>query len=462
MNRLLGKEAVNILCYIIIFLLPFMIRITIWFFGLSSLMGWGAYDTDVYLQASKSYVKAVLSNDMSKFGVNVEHPPLGKLMLGFGVMLFSLFLDTWRAALVTLSIVAGMTAVVIYAIGRLIGGKKLALLAWLLFTLDPYAIRWTVAWLDVFVNLFMLGAIFMLLNEKLKSWKKWAGIGFFGGLATLSKYIAIPYVFLLAVFFAPNVRKFLLCMLTCLFTHILLNVHLWFPHYFMKGLSMNVEMNMGVPAIFYGPIKIGFPITYPWYILTYLGLGYTSWGTGPYIAPIIALAAIIYRVFTKKLFRGNVIPVLFILTSSSLIPLVFLPRQYWIFLGEFPGFKVEEGIAFTKGFYPYYYTITIPMVDLLAASLIARGRHIDLNILFRERVLKPCMFFVLVFLILSPIGFVANTIYPFWDFLFTLMVSIYNPELTIFAYEALIVSILLLISSFMFVFFILSKIKYRI
>ena len=106
MNRILGKEAVNILRYIIIFLLPFMIRITIWFFGLSSLMGWGAYDTDVYLQASKSYVKAFLSNDMSKFGVNVEHPPLGKLMLGFGVMLFSLFLDTWRAALETLSIVA--------------------------------------------------------------------------------------------------------------------------------------------------------------------------------------------------------------------------------------------------------------------------------------------------------------------------------------------------------------------
>jgi len=190
-------------------------------------------------------------------------------------------------------------------------------------------------------------------------------------------------------------------------------------------MSLNVKMNLGIPAILYGPIRIGRPLTYPWYILTYLGVGYTGLGVGPYIIPLITLFAVCCRAIGGKVLVSKEMIWCFAWAAAAIIPLIFLPRHYWIPLGEFPGIRVEEGVALVKTFYPYYHIITAPPLGVLAAVLSVRANKSEVP---QQALQKSLILFsylsVLTFITLSPIAFASNIVFPFWDFLFTLIINI--------------------------------------
>ena len=197
------------------------------------------------------------------------------------------------------------------------------------------------------------------------------------------------------------------------------------PQTLVNAMSLNVKMNLGIPAILYGPVKIGHPLTYPWYILTYLGVGYTGLGVGPYIIPLITLFAVCYRIISRKVLVSKEMIWCFAWAAAAIIPLIFLPRHYWISLGEFPGIRVEEGVALVKTFYPYYHIMTAPPLSVLAAVLIVGANKSEAP---QEALQKSLILFsylsVFTFITLSPIAFASNIVFPFWDFLFTLIINI--------------------------------------
>ena len=411
--------------YFVLFFISFTVRLFFWFFRVSSFIGWGIYDIQTYINAGKSYAQGLIQLDLEKFGVNCEHPPLAKLILGLGIYALSPLLGDFKAAMMVLCVVSSLTAVLVYFIGASLGGERAGLIAWSLLTFDPYVIHWTVAWLDVFVNVFMTASFFFMVKKDMTVYKRWILAGLFGGLSTLSKYIAVPYFFLLSILLSKRLRLMILSIVVCVVIHICLNVHLWMPQTLANAISLNVKMNLGIPAIFYGPIRIGRPLTYPWYILTYLGVGYTGLGVGPYIIPVITLFAVCYRVISGKMLVNKETIWSFAWAAAAITPLIFLPRHYWVSLGEFPGIRVEEGVALVKTFYPYYHVITAPPLGVLAAVLMVKADKSEvIRHVLRKSLILFSYFFVFTFITLSPIAFASNIVFPFWDFLFTLIINI--------------------------------------
>ncbi|MEM3819528.1 MAG: hypothetical protein QXF08_03665, partial [Nitrososphaerota archaeon] len=219
---------------------------------------------------------------------------------------------------------------------------------------------------------------------------------------------------------------------------------------------------LGVPAIIYGPIEIGKLYTYPWYILTYLGLGYTGIGVAPYVIPLVALILFCYHRFSnnKVLFTDGYF-YLVQWTALSLVPLILLPRNYWIPLSRFPGMNVESDVL-TKFLYPYYYVITIPCFSVLAGYLFTRT-----VVKSSERssyeitgvLMRSFEFITTVFMLLSPLALAANTIHPFWDFLFTLIINIEKEDIIprVMGIQSMVTVIVLLV----FVFFLAIVLNYR-
>jgi len=228
-------------------------------------------------------------------------------------------------------------------------------------------------------------------------------------------------------------------------------------------MNLNVKMNLGIPAILYGPIRIGRPLTYPWYILTYLGVGYTGLGVGPYIIPLITLFAVCYRVISGRVLISKEMIWCFAWAAAAIIPLIFLPRHYWISLGEFPGIRVEEGVALVKTFYPYYHIITAPPLSVLTAVLIVGANKSEAP----QEALQKCLILfsylsVLTFITLSPIALASNIIFPFWDFLFTLIINIgRNTTLSMLGIWSLIICLLTILTDISVVLYLLIKIIWR-
>jgi hypothetical protein len=218
---------------------------------------------------------------------------------------------------------------------------------------------------------------------------------------------------------------------------------------------------LGLPAIIYGPIEIGKPYASPWYILTYLGLGYTGVGVAPYLLPVIGFILLCYqRQSNGNVPNSGVYSMLIEWCALSLLPLIFLPRNYWIPLSRFPGLNVESDVL-VKFFFPYYYTITIPSAAALVAYLM-RKAHINYSYLLgRKNILiqKIFEYVVTLFLVLAPLALAANVIYPFWDFSFTLIINIEKQLLPIkiMAVSSLIICLILLVTSIQFTIYLNKK-----
>ncbi len=418
-----------------------IIRMFFWIFGYSSYTNWSIYDVGYYVDSGEKLIVSLLSFNLDVVKSYLFHPLLGYYTTGFTSILFRVFLDKYSAGLLSPILFSSLMCLIVYLIGEKIGGFKMGFIAWLLATFDPYSIQFSTTFLDMPATFFTALFFYLLVkyssNENLK---KYLLMGVAGGLAISSKHIVIPTILLLTIFFTKKAKNILLIIAVAILTYVTVNIVKFTS---LENLSLILSSNIegggiGIPAIIYGPIEIGKPYTYPWYILTYLGLGYTGIGVAPYITPVITFILFCYYRISKKLKVLNVKKENYSRTimwvACSLIPLILLPRNYWIPLSRFPGISSESNIL-TKFFYPYYYVITIAALSIFMAYLVIKEPKLDNQVLknvstrYIDRVLLSVSHIIVVlFLLLSPLGLAANTIYPFWDFIFTLIINIEKEE----------------------------------
>jgi hypothetical protein len=353
---------------------------------------------------------------------------------------------------------------VVFLIGERIGGFKMGFIAWLLASFDPYSIQFSVAFLDMPATFF--STLFMYLLIKYvpsTNWKRFVLLGIIAGLAFSSKHIVIPLVGLLILLHVKKVKDCLSIVAVAIISYLLVN----FPKFLsLENVKLMLNANIqgggiGIPAIIYGPVEIGKPYTYPWYILTYLGLGYTGVGVAPYLLPVIGFILLCYQRLSKKdIVNSEVYVMLIEWCAVSLLPLIFLPRNYWIPLSKFPGMNIESDVL-VKFFFPYYYAITIPSVTTLVTYLMVKtyvnySYPLGCKSTLAQKIFE---FIITIFLVLSPLALAANIIYPFWDFMFTLIINIEKQLLEIkgMAIYSLIICLSILITSTYFTLYLNKK-----
>ena len=128
---------------------------------------------------------------------NIEHPLVGKELIGAGIVLFGDNPFGWRA----FTTLAG-TATVLGAfafIWLLLGSMRAALVAAVLTALNQSVfVQARTAMLDVFLGAFLLWAMVVMLwsakGSPAQVRRRWIGAGVLFGLAVGTKWAAIPYV----------------------------------------------------------------------------------------------------------------------------------------------------------------------------------------------------------------------------------------------------------------------------
>ncbi|MEM3742836.1 MAG: glycosyltransferase family 39 protein [Nitrososphaerota archaeon] len=434
-------------------------------FDLADSVNWVIYDLQYYVDNSILLLKSLFLGNLQIVKDFLFHPLLGFYTTSMTSLIFSNFLDKYHAGLLSPIIFSSLMCLTVYLIGEKIGGFKMGLISWVIATLDPYSIEFSTAFLDMPAAFFSALLVYFLLRYSYSiNVRRSMLIGIIAGLAISSKHIVIPLIGILLILFIKNIRLLLFSLLSLTFTYILANaVKFTSLEYIGLMFLSNVHGGgLGVPAIIYGPIEIGKLYTYPWYILTYLGLGYTGIGVAPYVIPLVALILFCYHRFSnnKVLFTDGYF-YLVQWTALSLVPLILLPRNYWIPLSRFPGMNVESDVL-TKFLYPYYYVITIPCFSVLAGYLFTRT-----VVKSSERssyeitgvLMRSFEFITTVFMLLSPLALAANTIHPFWDFLFTLIINIEKEDIIprVMGIQSMVTVIVLLV----FVFFLAIVLNYR-
>jgi len=451
---------------LLLFVISLLARISVWFFGLADMLGWVIYDIDVYTTAGRVFLEALVEFNFDKApSVVFFHPALSILLTGVAVTLASHFLDPSFVALLVSFAFSALTSTVIYLVGEKIGGTKTGLISWGIFSFDPFLIQFSTAILDSTMLFFISFMFYLIITRDIHEIKSLILIGIVGGLAVASKHIAIPILLLTVVLFFPSLKGAFTIILVALITYILFNPQFWNLE---NAISMVMANTSGaqslVPAIISGPFFIGKPLTYPWYILTYMGLGYTGIGVAPFITPLLALYALLYNSFySRKLLPLDIAK----FSIALIVPLVFLPRQYWIPISMFPGLHadVEGGLVLTKFAFPYYYIVVSPSLVLIAAYLICcENRFLSRpqNLLDNSKnyYLKFLYMFVVVFCLLSPIALVASVYFSFWEFLFTLIINIdKGPVLFQMGLTAFFVTFLLMCCVLLFSVIMWKKIK---
>ena len=439
----------KIFLLISLFSSSFAVRIIFWIFGFSSYTGWAIYDVGYYVDNSERLIISLFQKDFSIVRDLLFHPLFGFYTTGLSTLIFGELTDKYQAGLLSPIFFSSLTCSVVYLIGEKIGGSKMGFIAWLLASFDPYSIQFSTTFLDMPATFF--SALFMYLLIKYVSstnWKRFVLLGIVAGLAFSSKHIVIPLVVLLILLHVKKVKDCLIIVAVAIVSYLLVNSPKFLSLENVKlMLNANIQGGgIGVPAIIYGPIEIGEPYAYPWYILTYLGLGYTGFKVAPYVIPVVVFILFCYRRISKSsIMNSQTYYGLIYWTAASLIPLIFLPRNYWIPLSRWS--EGIEGDVLTKFFYPYYHVITIPFFSSIAGYLMMENINSSQYISQKKLFGSWLEFVIIVFLLLSPLALTANMVYPFWDFLFTLIMNIRkdDPLIKTMGIQSLIASAITLI-----------------
>ena len=446
----------KILLLILLFSSSFAVRIFFWIFGFSSYTGWDVYDVGYYVDQGGRLLISLFQRDFGIFRDLLFHPLFGFYTTGLSTFVFGELVDKYQAGLLSPIFFSSLTCLVVYLIGEKIGRFKMGFIAWLLASFDPYSIQFSTTFLDMpatfFSTLFMYLLIKYVSSTNLKSIVL---LGIVAGLAFSSKHIVIPLVGLLILLHIKKIKNCLIIITVAIISYFFVN----FPKFLsLENVKLMLYANVGgggigIPAIIYGPLEIGKPYTYPWYILTYLGLGYTGFDVAPYVTPIIGFVFYCFHMLTRR--KNNYVDDdIYYLTASwtacSLIPIIFLPRNYWTTLPlSFSGTLVESDVLI-KFFFPYYYVISIPALSTFVSYLIMMNKDVQkfiINFSIKRMFSKLADILVFMFLILSPLAFAANTFFPFWDFMFTLIINIEKPEFALrnMAFQSWLVTIGILI-----------------
>jgi 4-amino-4-deoxy-L-arabinose transferase-like glycosyltransferase len=432
---------------LILIFISLSVRSLVWISDLQLSKNLSVWDIDIYKGLSSVLLGDLSSGNLAAASTLIaSNPPLGLLLIGLLTKLNSLFLPEPKDILFSPIILSSLTCLIVYQIGSVIS-RRVGLLAWALVTLDPYSVQFSVAFLDSVMLLFISLAMFLMIKEGLRSFRHLFAVALLLCLAVLSKFTAGVFVAVLTALTAitwRSVKKPLLLFTLVAAASIAVTFQPWNPEIIQLWLtSLSRQAQPGTPTfntlrlpVFFGPIDIGVPLSYPWYILTYIGMGYVHWRTLPYITHLLLFAAIAYSLFRK---RWNVDPRIALWAATSILTIFFLPRNYWTA-------SWSEGFiqgTLSKQFYPYYFTITTPPSALLTSMLLLGNPH-NTRTSVEGKPTKLIAIPILAFSSVAPLTFVMLLGFPYWDFIFTLIAN-YSKNPTFFdGLVALVVTVLVL------------------
>ncbi|MEM2232333.1 MAG: hypothetical protein QXP81_02195 [Nitrososphaerota archaeon] len=341
--------------------------------------------------------------------INVGVPPLAMVLTGLSAHLLGDVLGQVQAGLIAPVTASALTAIPAYIIARRYS-RRWALLAPLMVALDPFQIQFSAAYLDSIGTLFALSSVAALAYPERP--RAFAVAVAFAALSVLCKLTFLIFTTVLAVMLVLCKRMSLRQGATYALVSaasIALSPWAWSHSALTAGIEGNVKFNNVPFSSLLGPFVIGVPQSLPWYVLTYMGLGYVFWKVLPFASPFVLLIALAVGSVRKD--RG--LPALpAIATASAILALFLLPRNYWTYSWA-GGFL--QGVL-SKQFYPYYFYPVGPFAATLAAVLIAGFKG---DSVAKRAVTYP----IATVAILSPIALVMNLGLPYWDFVFTLIYS---------------------------------------
>ena len=172
----------------LMFLVAFIPRFITWIYpGL----GWGRlviYDVQLYTDCGRAMIEAISEWNIEKFAsINVGVPPLGTFLVGISALTFRAWIDVYRAGLLAPIIASSASAPLIYLILHK-RSEKAGLATALIFSLDPYLVQFSSAYLDAMGTFFQLVAMFFFITSEELSFRRCLLIGFFLMTAILTKF----------------------------------------------------------------------------------------------------------------------------------------------------------------------------------------------------------------------------------------------------------------------------------
>ena len=422
---------------LITFISAFLPRFATWIypgFGWYRLM---IYDVQLYTDYGRAMVKAVSEWNIEKFAsINVGVPPLGTFLVGVSASIFGAWLDVYRAGLLAPIITSSLSAPLIYLTLRKFSSKA-GIAAALLFSFDPYLIQFSNAYLDAIGTFFILIAMFFFITSDKLSLRRCMIIGFFLMISILTKFTFAVFTAFFIIFLILVKKDLQTAGVVTTFSlfSIFLIPWLWFPNTMQEAFIHHKSMNSFLPPILFGPIMIGVIESYPWYILTYLGIGQVHWNVLPSISHILLFSSIIYMCL-KREFQADENLAIFLVIS--ILAIVFIPRNYWTYTWGINLLK-SESVLF-KQFYPYYFYITNLASGMFASYMIFGASYL------RRLKVKIIIFPTILYSLTAPFTAVMNGLYPYWDFIFTLILNFSrdNPVMKYYGLLAFIVTTLML------------------
>ena len=439
-KQLAQRHSIIIL---ITFISAFLPRFATWIypsFGWYRLM---IYDVQLYTDYGRAMVKAVSEWNIEKFAsINIGVPPLGTFLVGVSASIFGASLGVYRAGLLAPIIASSLSAPLIYLTLRKFS-NKVGIAAALLFSFDPYLIQFSSAYLDAIGTFFILIAMFFFITSDKLSFRRCMIIGFFLMVSILTKFTFAVFTAFFIIFLILVKKDLQTAGVVTAFSlfSIFLIPWLWFPNTLQEAFIHHKSMNSLLPPILFGPIMIGVIESYPWYILTYLGIGQVHWHVLPSISHVMLFLVIIYS-FLRRDFRANDNLIIFL--ASSILAIAFIPRNYWTYNWG-ANFLRSESILIRQ-FYPYYFYLTNLASGTFAPYMIFNGKRSNC---FRARML---IFPVIIYSLTAPFTATMNGFYPYWDFIFTLILNFSrrNPIMGAYGLTAFTITMLVLL---MFVIF---------
>jgi hypothetical protein len=381
----------------------FLVRMVLLLSDVPAKLGWSAYDTWTYIDAGMEYVRGLTTFNITAFNINIEHPILAKLMIGLAA--HTMFWTEPRydyAASILMCMVSALTCLITYRIG-LIAGRGVGFLAWLLITFDPFSIRWTAAWLEVPMMLFI--SLSMLTLYRGNGGRQLILAGLLEGLAISCKYTAIPILTISTIILTRNIKKIIIITAIAATLCLAINPQLWsidnilftLKYHTTPGEEWTGMKWEGVVLAWYpGRFWLN-PETTAWTFLYYFGLS-QSGPNQPFITPFIAYIALIYKLARREEVSFNFY---WVWLSISLITLAFFTKHW-----------------------PYYDVILTPPVTLLTASLlntIHSQKPVDKE-LYGGKVVKLLRIPALIYISLTPISLISSLTFPtLWLFILTLL-----------------------------------------
>jgi len=439
---------------LILFISGFLLRFVVWVYPA---LGWGrlaVYDVRLYTEYGEAMVEALSAWRIRDFAsINVGVPPLGTLIVGvFATAFGGVFDDIYRAGLLAPVIFSSASAPLIYLILRKYS-RKAWYAASILFILDPYLVQCSSAYLDAIGVFFVLAAISSFIASETFSARRAVVAGVFIMLSILTKFTFAVFAafFILLLILVEKDYRAAAVIAAFSALSIALIPWLWFPETLQEAVLHHTSMNSVLPPIIFGPLLINVPESYPWYILTYLGMGQVHWKVLPSLSHLLFFAALIYSGLRRE-FPMDRRMMIFLL--ASILSTMFIPRNYWTYMWGMR-FAKGEGVLF-KQFYHYYFYLTNIAAGAAACRLLFGGRVLGSGL--RSRIALGVSS---LYGLTAPYVAVMNPLFPYWAFIFTLILNFSrnNPVMGYYGMIAFIITVLILSATIAFTVIITQRIR---